>query len=118
MRVALTVWKNRISPLFDAACMLLIADIEKGIIGEKRVEAIKCESPYLKVGILNDVGANILVCGGISAFYANLIEARGIKIIPFISGDINDVLDAYVTGNINQKKYRMPGCETVNVEVM
>ena len=91
MKVALTVWENRISPLFDAACMLLIADVKKGRVSERRFEAIKCESPYLKIGILNDVGANILVCGGISDFYANIIEARGIKIIPFISGDVNDV---------------------------
>jgi predicted Fe-Mo cluster-binding NifX family protein len=114
MKVALTIWENRISPLFDAACMLLIVDIEKGRICEQRLETIKCESPYLRIGMLNEIGANILVCGGISAFYANLIEAHGIKIIPFTSGDVKDVLDAYISGDIYKTEYRMPGCESAN----
>ncbi|MBN2244781.1 MAG: hypothetical protein JW755_02945, partial [Candidatus Aminicenantes bacterium] len=85
-------------------------DIEKGRICAQSLETVKSESPYLRAEMLNRLGANILVCGGISAFYANLIEARGIKIIPFISGDIKDVLDAYVSGDIYKKEYRMPGC--------
>jgi predicted Fe-Mo cluster-binding NifX family protein len=114
MKVALTVWENRISPLFDAACMLLIVDIKNHRIIERHLETIKCESPYPRIGILNDMGAEILVCGGISDFYSKIIEARGIKIIPFTSGEIDDVLDACINGNIYKKKYRMPGCESID----
>jgi predicted Fe-Mo cluster-binding NifX family protein len=114
MKVALTVWGNRVSPLFDAASMLLIADIEKHGISKKRFEPIECESPYLRVAKLDDLGVNILICGGISEFYANLIEARGIKIVPFAAGAVDEVLEAYIDGNIYRKDYRMPGCEIGN----
>ncbi len=116
MKVALTVWENRISPLFDAASMLLIADIENGRISKKYFEAIKSESQCRRVGKLYDMGVDILICGGISAFYANLIEARGIKIIPFTAGGIDEVLNAYIEGNIYKKNYRMPGCEILSFQ--
>lgn len=114
MRVGLTVWENRVSPLFDAACKLLVADIEKRVIRKKHYESIECDCPNSRVTRLNDLGVNILICGGISNFYANLIEARGIKIVPFAAGPVDEVLKAYVNGNIYSKDYRMPGCEIVN----
>ena len=116
MRVALTVWKNRISPLFDSAGTLLITDIEDGRICKKYLEAIKSGSPCRRVGKLYDMGVQLLICGGISDFYANLIEAREIKIIPFTTGDIDEVLNAYINGNIYEKNYRMPGCEIVSCQ--
>jgi predicted Fe-Mo cluster-binding NifX family protein len=114
MKVALTVWENRVSPLFDGACMLLIADIDGCGINKKRLEPIEYKSPYLRVARLDDLGVNILICGGISDFYANHIEARGIKIVPFAAGSVDEVLEAYVNGNIYRKDYRMPGCEIGN----
>lgn len=113
MRVALTVWENRVSPLFDAACMLLVADVENRVINEKRLEPIRCESPNSRVARLDDLGIDILICGGISNFYANLIESRGIKIVPFAAGPAEEVLMAYINGSIYKKDYRMPGCETL-----
>jgi len=60
------------------------------------------------------LGVEVLICGGISEFYANLIEARGIKIVPFAAGSVDEVLEVYVNGNIYRKDYRMPGCEIGN----
>lgn len=114
MKVALTVWENRISPLFDAACTLLVTDINNGSIQEKRLESINFESPCMRISRIDSLDIDILICGGISDFYANLIEARGTKIISFVSGDTDDVLNAYINGNIYNKDYRMPGCENVN----
>jgi predicted Fe-Mo cluster-binding NifX family protein len=111
MKVALTVWENRVSPLFDSASVLLIADIEGRVITKKHLEPFACESPFSRAARLDDLGVNVLICGGISDFYANLVEARRIKIIPFAAGAVYEVLKAYMTGNVYGKNYRMPGCE-------
>jgi len=41
-------------------------------------------------------------------------ERRGIKIVSFAAGAVDEILEAYVNGNIYRKDYRMPGCETGN----
>jgi hypothetical protein len=52
---------------------------------------------YLSVGALRD-------------FFFDLLEAAGVDLIPGISGDIKDVLEAYLKGTLNQPKFKMPGC--------
>ncbi|MBW1781839.1 MAG: NifB/NifX family molybdenum-iron cluster-binding protein [Deltaproteobacteria bacterium] len=110
MKVALTVWENRISPLFDATRMLLIADIGRRGITGSRLVPIDCDSPFSRAARLDTLGVDVLICGGISEFFARLIEARHIEIIPFASGTVDEILDAYVEGNIFNKRFRMPGC--------
>ena len=111
MKVALTVWENRVSPLFDSASTLLIADIEGRGIKNTRLEPFECKSPFSRVARLDDLGVRVLICGGISDFFANLIEARKIQIVPFTAGAVHEVLEAYITGNIYKRDYRMAGCE-------
>lgn len=111
MKVALTVWENRVSPLFDSASELLVADIQgRGII-KKHLEPFDYESAFSRAARLEDLGVNVLICGGISNFYANLVEARRIEIVPFATGTVEEVLNAFINGNIYKKHYRMPGCE-------
>jgi predicted Fe-Mo cluster-binding NifX family protein len=112
MQVALTIWEGRISPLFDATRTLLIAQVEKGRVISKRIEPFDCESALLRAARLHDLGVERLICGGISDSFASPIEALGIEIIPFAAGAVDEIMEAYLTGKIAQKRFKMPGCET------
>lgn len=111
MKVALTVWEDRISPLFDSARMLLVADIDRDGVGGKHLVPFACDTALARAARLVDLGVKVLICGGISGSYANLIEVRGIRILPFITGSVNRILEAYLSGNLDREDLRMPGCE-------
>jgi len=108
--VAVTVWENRISPLFDATQALLIADIHNRVITEKHLVLFDCLSPFSRAATLEKLGINTLICGGVSDFFANLIEARNIRIISFVAGRVDQVIEAYLRDALCHKKFRMPGC--------
>jgi len=110
MKVALTVWEDRISPLFDSTLMLLIVDIESRRIIGRHLESFESNSPFSRAAKLDDLGVKVLICGGISGFFANVIEAHRIQIIPFVAGAVDEVLEAYMMGTIFSKRFRMPGC--------
>jgi predicted Fe-Mo cluster-binding NifX family protein len=112
MQVALTIWQGRISPLFDTSRRLLIAQIEQGRVIAKRYEPFDCESAFSRAARLHDLGIDLLICGGISDLFANLIDVHGIEIIPFAAGAVDEILQACLNGNIDQKRFRMPGCES------
>jgi len=101
MQVALTVWEGRISPLFDATRMLLVADIIDHRITARHYEPLDCDTASSRADLLNALGVDVLICGGISETFAGPIEASGIKLIPFSSGDVEEVLRAYLTDNLD-----------------
>ncbi len=111
MKVALTVWENRISPVFDSAHMLLIANIENKMVTSRHYEPFYPKLPLRRAAKLSDLGVRALICGAVSQPFANMIEAYGIELIPFVAGDVNQVLDAYLKDILSTPNFRMPGCE-------
>ena len=110
MKVALSIWENRISPLFDCAHMLLIVDVVNRTERSRHFESFHCESPFSRAAKLSDLGVEVLICGAVSDLFANIIETYGIGIIPFVAGVVDEVLEAYLTNGLCDSKFRMPGC--------
>lgn len=109
MKVGVTVWEDRISPVFDAARMLLVAEVEDGSLVSR--EFIPCRPERIGefVQLLHNKGVQDVICGAISQEPAGLLEANAIHLIPFIAGRVETVLDCYVEGE-SIESYRMPGC--------
>ena len=110
MKMALTVWENRISPVFDSAHRLCVVEVENNRIVRKDFESFDPGFPQHLVNKLTDMAVSVLICGAISRMPANMIEASGIKLIPFITGDVEKIIDAYVKKKSIIPTFLMPGC--------
>ena len=110
MRIALSVWGDRISPVFDAAGTLLIVDQDRGKEVSRAKVRITEPDPPARVRKLLETGAQILVCGAVSRELAALIESSRIAVIPWISGTTEEVLRAMYAGEFPQPRFLMPGC--------
>ena len=110
MKVAITVWDEKISPVFDSAHKLLIVDIKNEKIKNISYKSFDPELEARLAEELSLIGIEVLICGAISQAYSTLIEAKTIQLIPFINGNVNEVLDSYAKGNPLVPAFSMPGC--------
>ncbi|MCP4754300.1 MAG: dinitrogenase iron-molybdenum cofactor biosynthesis domain-containing protein [Proteobacteria bacterium] len=110
MKAAITVWGDRLSPLCDSARNVLIVDIDNGKIVRRRSEPFQADTPFQQAVRLSDLEVEVLICGAISEPLANIIEAHGIRIVPFIAGNTNRVLEAHLVGELDSIEFQMPGC--------
>lgn len=108
-KIALAVWDNIIAPVFDSTRTVLIAEIQGGKLISMRHEPLGPELPYSRALRLSEWGVQVLICGGISIGFARTIEVYNIEVIPFISGEARQVLEAYLNGTLTADSYRMPG---------
>ncbi|MDP8255802.1 MAG: NifB/NifX family molybdenum-iron cluster-binding protein [Candidatus Alcyoniella australis] len=111
LKIALAVWGNRISPVFDSARTVLVAEIKDGKVVGKRRELLGAELPYSRALKLSGWGTRVLICGAISVGFARTIEVYRIQVIPFISGEAQQVLEAYLSGSLMAGTFHMPGFE-------
>ena len=110
MKVALTAWENRISPVFDSANTLLIAEIENSKIIERRYESFNPAMVARLPDVFQRLEIDTLICGAISKFFSEMIHISGITLIPFIGGNLDEILDRYAKGQRIVPDYLMPGC--------
>lgn len=110
MKIAITIWGNRISPVFDAARTLLVARIENRTILKKRYIPFNPDSPRDLIRILQQMETDTLICGAISTEPADFIVENDIKLISFVTGNALDFLDSFATRQAIEKGNMMPGC--------
>ena len=109
MKIAVTIWGNRISPVFDSARTLLVARIDGRRITSQYYTSFDPESPVHLINTLKSHEIDTLVCGAISQKPADLISEQNIHLISFVTGNGRRFLDSFAKGRIVEKKHLMPG---------
>lgn len=109
-KVALTIWEGRISPVFDVCREALVLSVEKGAIAARTREIVEASNDAAKVRRLEALGIQTLVCGAISEPLRREIEARGVRVIAFVAGEVEEVVRAYLDGALPDPGLSMPGC--------
>jgi len=110
MRVALTAWDGRISPVFDTARHVLIVDVEDGLSVRRMEEPLEEGLPDRRLARLAALKVDALICGAISRPLADMVQTAGIQLVPFVAGPVEEVLRAYVKGTLPAAVFQMPGC--------
>lgn len=110
MKAAFAAWDNRIAPVFDVVRRIHVVEAKAGQVVSEKQEVLEEVLPVQKALRLAELGVGILVCGAISKDLHEMVAANGIRIIPFVAGDLREVIEAWLTGGLNQSVFAMPGC--------
>ncbi len=110
MQVAIPEWQGRVSPVFDTANRVLLLRFEDGRELDRREAQFAGMPPPLRVQRLLDLGVDVLICGAISRPLSAMCLSAGITIIPWVSGHVDEVIGAFMTGGLPSPDYTMPGC--------
>ena len=114
MRIAVSIWEDKVSPVLDTATRLLI--IERGSQREEsRFEVYLIQQDISqRCFFIRGLELDVLICGAVSRRFSGMLSASGIQIISGISGPAEDVLEAYIQGNLFQSRFLMPGFKSSN----
>ena len=105
-RIALHHWQDRIAPVFDVGGRSLVLT-ERDDVREEHV-LVRCE-PLHRAEDLLRLGVGTLICGAISRPMQEAVLAGGIKVVGFVAGDLEQVIEAWERGNLDET-FDMPGC--------
>ncbi len=111
-KVAISIWNKRVSPVMDTASQLLIFTTD-----DERQEVLKEIVPIPQSNITDRInyfvskGITILFCGAISHHFEQALRASGIEVQPFLGGNVDDIIIAYLNGTFQSNNFLLPGCK-------
>ena len=110
MKIALSVYEKKISPVFDFASLLSVYEKknEKATMtNEINLVGIEFNE---KIRILKQNEIELIICGAVSNQFRQLIEMEGIKLIPWVCGSVEEIINVFLKNKLDNKQYFMPGC--------
>ena len=110
MRVGISTWDGRVSPVLDVARRLLVVDVE-GNSEVNRTEAdLAGAHPGARAEQIRGLGVKVLICGAVSWPLEAMLASAGVRVIPQMCGLVEEVLRAFLAGRLPDESFLMPGC--------
>ncbi len=108
-RAAVPVFRGRVSPVLDNCTQLRILEWDGKDATDSPAIPVKNTSLFDRAYEIQKLGIGLIICGAVSDSFYNLLKQSGIDLVCGITGDINEVIDAYRKGMLEQPRFRMPG---------
>lgn len=109
MNIGVTAWEDRVSPVFDSAKILLIARVEGEQIVGRSYQPVDMRFVEKAVVTMRENNVKTIICGAVSEESITILENNGIELFPFITGEIETILDRFIRGG-EIETFVMPGC--------
>ena len=106
MRIAIPVWNDRVSPVFDVSRSILVVDIADGAVLRETVHTLENEARASK---LNKLGVDTLICAAVSTPLEAVLWVAGIEVICDTCGTVNEIVEAFASGDTELSRFRSPG---------
>ena len=108
-RIAIPVFKSRISPVFDSCSRVLLVDLKHNRETKRTEITFEDLSVLERLRMLNRLGVTKVICAGISQSFHDKLTAAKISPISGIVGEVNEVLSAFMFDGLNDPRFYMPG---------
>jgi predicted Fe-Mo cluster-binding NifX family protein len=110
MKVGIPTWDGRVSPVLDVARRLLLVEIAGGAEVARREVDLEEVPLASRVKRIRELGVGVLICGAVSWPLEAMLTSAGMRVIPHTCGPVENVLRAFLAGQLASEAFLMPGC--------
>lgn len=100
MRIAVTYEDGKVFRHFGHTEHFKVYDVKDGKIVRSEIVKTNGSGHGALAGILAEIKADVVICGGIGGGAQAALAARGIKLYGGVSGDADETVDAFISGKL------------------
>jgi predicted Fe-Mo cluster-binding NifX family protein len=98
MKVAIPLFKDRISPRFDVCLEIWIIELNNGEVLNQEKWSMENFNLQQRLDQLTSKGVDKIICGGIDSFCIGQLGNMGIDVIHNVAGEAGEVLNLFIRG--------------------
>lgn len=110
MTVAIPVWQERVSPVFDTAGRLLVVRRNRAREIERKEYILGVLSTSALIRSVAELRVDVLLCAAVSEPVRQALERAGVRVEAHLCGEVEALLRALWDGRLRESEFRMPGC--------
>lgn len=104
-KIAIPIFGDRISSRLDCSEEIMLVLVEKGAVKEREIVRLLTTNPFEKINAIVQMGVDVLICGGLPERCSHRLLGTHVQVIPWVSGEVSEVLTRYLEGMLNNNDY-------------
>ena len=110
MKIAISTWLGRVSPVLDVAKRLVLVETQRDVELARRDVVVEETELLARARCIAELRPDVVICGAISRPFDAMLRSVGIRLIPHTCGPVEEVLQAFLSGQLTDEAFLMPGC--------
>ncbi len=100
MKVAIPNHRGEIAACFEYSAHVTIFTLRGAKVLARMEFDLKSREALDRVRLLRDQGVEVLICGGVQAAFEDLLRASGIRVVSWVAGSVETLLDLFVRNQL------------------
>jgi len=110
-KIAVPVWNGCVSNVFEFSDTVQLITLENDRIVSRRDLHLSRVSDLERTNCLIESRPEVLLCGAISRQFCERIASAGIEVVSLVCGPVDQVINAYLAGDLSRQEFAFPGCK-------
>lgn len=96
MKVAIPRFGEDVAPCFEYSATIAIFTISRRRVVDQTDFTLQSREALDRIRLLRDQKVDTLICGGVQDKFEDLLRANGIRVISWVTGKVEDLLDQFI----------------------
>jgi len=106
-KIAIPRFGENVAPCFGFSATVSIFNVSEGAVIGQSDFVLQSQRELDRVRLLRDQEVDTLICGGLQDRFQDIIQANGIRVISWVAGNVEDLLEAFLCGHLHERS-RLP----------
>jgi predicted Fe-Mo cluster-binding NifX family protein len=89
-----------VAPCLEYCATMAIFTITGGEVVDQCDIPLRSRDPFDRVRLLRDQQVHTIICGGIQDTYEDALRASGLRVVSWVSGRVDDLLELFLRGRL------------------
>lgn len=107
MKIAIPRLGETVAPCFEFTATIVVFTMDGTELCERREFNLQSKLALDRARLLRDQGVEVLICGGVSDRFEDIVKANGVEVVSWVSGRVDDLLEQYVRGTLTAGSARL-----------
>ena len=99
-KIAIPRFGELIAPCFEYSATVALFVVAEGRVIEQRDFVLQSRRELDRIRLLRDQEVDTLICGGVQDRFEDLIRAHGIRVVSWVSGSVEELLESFLRGEL------------------
>lgn len=114
IRTAIPVFMDRVSPVLDTCTQIMLVGFNRSHEVGRTLIAVAGATLSERVGVFKMLGVRTVICSAVSDSFHHMLQEAKIDLLCGIAGVVDEIIQAYGSGSLQQTRFRMPGSKGID----
>ncbi len=109
IRIAIPIFMDRVSPVLDTCTQIMLVDFNQNSEAGRTQFGMEGTTLFERVIFFKRIGVQTIICSTLSDSFHHMLQDAKIDLVCGIAGVVDEIIQAYGSGSLQQKRFQMPG---------